>query len=38
MNIQLLSYPTSPYAMKVGCYLKYKQLAFKFIATCPLNP
>ncbi|MGK0500954.1 MAG: glutathione S-transferase [Oceanicoccus sp.] len=38
MNIQLLSYPTSPYAMKVGCYLKYKQLAFKFIATNPLSP
>lgn len=34
-NIQLLSYPTSPYAQKVACYLKYKQLDFDFI---PVNP
>lgn len=34
-DIQLFSYPTSPYAQKVGCYLKYKQLDFKFV---PVNP
>jgi len=35
--IQLFSYPTSPYAQKVGCYLKYKQLDYKFVAVNPLN-
>jgi len=34
-TIQLFSYPTSPFAQKVGCYLKYKQLEFKFV---PVNP
>jgi len=34
-SIQLFSYPTSPYGQKVGCYLKYKQLDFKYI---PVNP
>lgn len=34
-KIQLFSYPTSPFAQKVGCYLKYKQLDFKLI---PVNP
>ena len=34
-TIQLFSYSTSPYAQKVGCYLKYKQLDFKFV---PVNP
>jgi len=34
-DIQLFSYSTSPYAQKVGCYLKYKQLDFKLI---PVNP
>jgi len=34
-SIQLFSYPTSPYAQKVGCYLKYKRLDFKLI---PVNP
>jgi len=36
-DIQLFSYSTSPYAQKVGCYLKYKQLDFKFIPVNPLN-
>lgn len=36
-SIQLFSYPTSPYAQKVGCYLKYKQLSYKFVAVNPLN-
>lgn len=34
-DIQLFSYATSPYAQKVGCYLKYKNIDFKFI---PVNP
>jgi len=34
-DIQLFSYPTSPYAQKVGCYLKYKQLDFELV---PVNP
>ena len=34
-DIQLFSYPTSPYAQKVGCYLKYKKLDFTLI---PVNP
>lgn len=36
-NIRLMSYPTSPYAMKVGCYLKYKQLPFKLVGVNPIN-
>ena len=36
-DIQLFSYPTSPYAQKVGCYLKYKQLDFKFIGVNPMT-
>lgn len=35
-DIQLFSYPTSPYAQKVACYLKYKNLDFKFIPVIPL--
>jgi len=34
-NVQLFSYPTSPFAQKVGCYLKYKQIDFKLV---PVNP
>ena len=36
-EIQLFSYPTSPYAQKVGCYLKFKKLDFKFIGVNPLT-
>ncbi len=36
-HIQLFSYPTSPYAQKVGCYLKFKKLDFKFIGVNPLT-
>ena len=36
-NIQLFSYPTSPYAQKVGCYLKFKQLEFKLVGVNPLT-
>lgn len=35
--ITLYSYPTSPYAQKVGCYLKYKNLDYNFVAVNPLN-
>ncbi len=35
--IQLFSYPTSPYAQKVGCYLKYKQLDYKLVPVNPLS-
>ena len=34
-NIKLYSYPTSPYAQKVACYLHYKQLDVEFV---PVNP
>jgi len=36
-TIQLFSYPTSPYAQKVGCYLKYKKLDFELVGVNPLN-
>ena len=34
-EIQLFSYPTSPYAQKVACYLNYKKIDFKLV---PVNP
>ncbi len=36
-DIQLYSYPTSPYGQKVGCYLKYKQLDYRFVGVSPLS-
>jgi len=36
-HIQLFSYPTSPYAQKVGCYLKFKQLDFKLVGVNPMT-
>ncbi len=36
-HIQLFSYPTSPYAQKVGCYLKFKKLDFKLVGVNPLT-
>ncbi len=36
-DIQLFSYPTSPYAQKVACYLNYKQIDFKFIGVNPIT-
>ena len=36
-SITLYSYPTSPYAQKVGCYLKYKGLDFNFVGVNPVN-
>jgi glutathione S-transferase len=37
MPITLFSYPTSPYGMKVGCFLVYKKLDFKFVAVNPIT-
>jgi glutathione S-transferase len=36
--ITLYSYATSPFAMKVGCYLKYKKLDFTFVPVNPIAP
>ena len=36
-KIQLYSYPTSPYAQKVACYLYYKNIDFDFIPVNPIN-
>jgi len=36
-DIQLFTYPTSPYGQKVGCYLKFKKLDFKLIGVNPLT-
>jgi len=35
--IKLYSYPTSPFAQKVSCYLKYKNLDFEFIGVNPMT-
>jgi glutathione S-transferase len=35
--IRLFSYPTSPYAQKVGCYLKYKKLEFELVGVNPIS-
>jgi glutathione S-transferase len=37
-KITLYGYATSPYVMKVGCYLKYKQLPFEFVPVNPTSP
>jgi len=34
-HIKLYGYPTSPFVLKTGCHLKYKQLPFEFV---PVNP
>jgi len=36
-QIRLLAYPTSPYALKVACYLKFKQLDFDFVPVHPVT-
>lgn len=33
--ISLYTYPTSPYGMKVACYLAYKNIPYRFV---PVNP
>jgi len=35
--IKLYGYPTSPFVLKVGCYLKYKQLPFEFVPVHPVT-
>jgi len=36
-KIKLYGYPTSPFVLKVGCYLKYKQLPFEFVPVHPVT-
>ena len=36
-KVTLYGYPTSPYVMKVACYLKYKKLPFHFEAVNPIT-
>lgn len=36
--VTLYSYVTSPFAMKVHCYLLYKKLTFNIVYVNPLNP
>lgn len=37
LPIRLYAYPTSPYAQKVGCYLKYKRLDYELVGVDPIN-
>lgn len=37
-KITLYGYPTSPYVMKVACFLNYKQLPYKYVPVNPVNP
>lgn len=36
--IRLYGYPTSPYVMKVACFLQYKKLPFEYIPVNPVSP
>lgn len=36
-EIKLYGYPTSPFVLKTGCHLKYKQLAFEFVPVDPVT-
>ncbi len=36
-DIQLYAFPTSPYAMKVACYLAYKQIDYRFVGVSPVT-
>jgi glutathione S-transferase len=36
--IILYGYPTSPYVMIVACFLRFKQLPFKYIPVNPVGP
>lgn len=36
-GIRLFSFPTSPYAMKVGCYLAYKKLDYELVGVSPIT-
>lgn len=35
--IQLFAFPTSPYAMKVGCYLAYQGIEYELIGVSPIT-
>ena len=35
--IKLLSFPTSPFGWKVGCYLAYKNLNYEFVGVSPIT-
>lgn len=37
LDIQLFAFSTSPYAMKVACYLAYKNIDFKFEGVSPVT-
>lgn len=37
-KITLYGYPTSPYVMKVACFLNYKQLPYRYVPVNPVNP
>ena len=37
-DITLYGYATSPFVRKVGCFLHYKGLPFKFVGVNPINP
>jgi glutathione S-transferase len=37
-KITLYGYPTSPYVMKVACFLNYKQLPYTYIPVNPVDP
>jgi len=36
-EIKLYGYPTSPFVLKTGCVLKYKQLPFEFVPVHPVT-
>lgn len=36
--VTLFGYPTSPFVMKVGCYLKYKAIPYDFVPVNPVSP
>ncbi len=36
-EIKLYGYPTSPFVLKTGCHLKYKQLPFEFVPVHPVT-
>ena len=37
-NVTLYGYPTSPYVIKVGSFLNYKNIPFEFIPVNPVSP
>ena len=37
-EVTLYGYVTSPFVMKVGCYLKYKRIPFEYVHVSPVSP